>query len=194
MTGPNLLAFGDSLTAGYGLSRTDAFPAQLERLLQGTHPGAAVRNAGVSGETSIGGRARLSRLLSSLDIRPDLAIVELGANDFIRGIDPVRTEDNLDAILRELARCGIPTLLAGMAAPALLGPIAARFNALFPALAAKHRVPLYPFFLKGVIGDPALTLADGLHPNARAIGIVARNILPSVLAALGATPDRAAAG
>ena len=190
--GPYLLAFGDSLTAGYGLSPEMAFPRQLERLLRERRPGAVVDNAGVSGDTTASGRARLPRVLSSLTRRPDLAILELGANDFLRGFDPARTRDNLDWMLREFGRAGIPVLLAGMLAPAFLGGWAARFNAIHPDLAEAHGVPLYPFFLDGVAGDRSLTLADGIHPNARAIGIVAGRILPHVEAALDRRDARAA--
>ncbi|HEX8486890.1 arylesterase [Sphingomonas sp.] len=181
---PNVLAFGDSLTAGYGLASIDSFPAQLERLLRTTRPAAHVINAGVSGDTSASGRARLPRVLSRLTVRPDLAIVELGANDLLRGLAPARMRENLDAILRALADCGIPVLLAGMQAPPFLGSFARGYDAVFTDLAAAHGVPLYPFFLAGVVGDPALVLADGIHPNARAIGIVAQAILPHVEAAL----------
>ena len=184
VTYPFILAFGDSLTAGYGLAPDRSFPRQLEGLLRVRHPAAQVHNAGVSGDTSAGGLARLPRVLASLPARPDLAIVELGANDLLRGIAPERMQGNLDAILRELARCGIPVLLAGMWAPPFLGGFAARYNQVFPALAKAHGVPLYPFFLAGVAGDPALTLADRIHPNAQAIGIVAGRILPQVEAAL----------
>ena len=190
--GPYLLAFGDSLTAGYGLSPEMAFPRQLERLLRERRPGAVVDNAGVSGDTTASGRARLPRVLSSLTRRPDLAILELGANDFLRGFDPARTRDNLDWMLREFGRAGIPVLLAGMLAPAFLGGWATRFNAIHPDLAEAHGVPLYPFFLDGVAGDRSLTLADGIHPNARAIGIVAGRILPHVEAALDRRDARAA--
>lgn len=190
MSGPVVLAFGDSLTAGYGLRSDESFAAQLERALRGARPGARVINAGVSGDTSANGLARLPRVLSGLPARPDLAIVELGANDLLRGIDPTRTRANLDAILHGLAQAGIPPLVAGMMAPPFLGPFAARFNVIFPDLAKAHGAPLYPFFLDGVVGDPTLTLADRFHPNARAIGIVVNRILPHVLAAL---PDRAAA-
>ena len=190
--GPYLLAFGDSLTAGYGLSPEMAFPRQLERLLRERRPGAVVDNAGVSGDTTASGRARLPRVLSSLTRRPDLAILELGANDFLRGQDPARTRDNLDWMLREFGRAGIPVLLAGMLAPAFLGGWATRFNAIHPDLAEAHGVPLYPFFLDGVAGDRSLTLADGIHPNARAIGIVAGRILPHVEAALDRRDARAA--
>lgn len=190
---PFILAFGDSLTAGYGLQRHESFAAQLERLLRERCPGASVHNAGVSGDTTSGGRARLPRVLSALPQRPDLAIIELGANDLLRGIDPDRTRDNLDWMLRELGRCGIPALLAGMVVPAFLAPgYVGRFNAIFPALAQAHRVPLYPSFLDGVAGQPGLTLPDGLHPNATAIGIVARAILPHVEAALARPAAQAA--
>jgi acyl-CoA thioesterase-1 len=188
---PFILAFGDSLTSGHGLAAADSFPAQLEALLRATHPGAYVRNAGVSGDTTASGLARLPRLLSRLDRRPDLAIVELGANDMLRFVDPPRIRHNLDVILDQFGRCGIPVLLAGMMAPLLLGALASRLNAIYPDLAAKHGLPLYPFFLKGAIGQ-GLSLRDGIHPNARAIGIVARGILPAVVAAL-ATPAAAAA-
>ena len=185
MTSLHILAFGDSLTAGYGLAPHESFPRQLEALLRERRPGATVHNAGVSGDTSAGGLARLPRVLARLTSKPDLAIVELGANDLIRGIAPERMRDNLDAILTELARCGIPVLLAGMWAPPFLGAFAERYNRVFPALAKAHGVPLYPFFLAGVAGDTKLTLRDRIHPNAEAIGIVARRILPHVEAALG---------
>lgn len=189
---PYILAFGDSLTAGYGLAPEMAFPRQLERLLKERRPGALVENAGVSGDTTASGRARLPRVLSRCKHRPDLAILELGANDLLRGFDPARTRDNLDWMLTEFGRAGIPVLLAGMLAPPFLGGWAARFNAIHPELARAHGVALYPFFLDGVVGDRGLTLADGIHPNARAIGIVARRILPHVEAALDCEDARAA--
>ena len=187
-----MLAFGDSLTAGYGLSPSLAFPAQLEVLLRERRPGAVVTNAGLSGDTTASGRARLSRVLSGLRQKPDLAILELGANDLLRGIDPARTRDNLDWMLGEFGRCGIPVLLAGMIAPPFLGDWAARFNTVYPDLAAKHGATLDPFFLAGVVGDRSLTLADRVHPNARAIGIVARRVLPAVERALNQSPRQAA--
>ena len=190
---PNVLAFGDSLTAGYGLARADSFPAQLEVLLRRSRPHARVLNAGVSGDTTASGRARLPGVLSRLDVRPDLAIVALGANDLLRGVAPERMRENLDVILRALADCGIPVLLAGMQAPTFLGWFAQSFDAVFPDVAARHRVALYPFFLAGVVGDPTLVLADGIHPNARAIGIVAQAILPHVEAALDASERARAA-
>lgn len=183
---PLVLAFGDSLTAGYGLARDEAFPAQLEALLRRTRPQARVLNAGVSGDTTASGLARLPGVLSRLTARPDLAIVELGANDLLRGIAPARMRDNLDAILTRFADCGIPVLIAGMQAPPFLGAFARTYDAVFADLAAKHRLPLYPFFLAGVVGDPTLVLADRIHPNARAIRMVASAILPHVEAALDA--------
>lgn len=192
MTYPYILALGDSLTAGYGLQPHESFPRQLEALLRARHSGASVVNAGVSGDTSAGGLARLPRVLAKLSARPDLAIVELGANDLLRGIPPERMQGNLDAILRELARCGIPVLLAGMWAPPFLGAFAERYNRVFPELAKAHGVPLYPFFLAGVAGDPALTLRDRVHPNARAIGMVAARVLPQVERALAGTESKAA--
>lgn len=179
-TDPFVLALGDSLTAGYGLPASHSFASQLQSLLRARYAGAVVHNAGVSGDTSAGGLARLPRVLGRIAQRPDLAIVELGANDLLRGIPPERMRSNLDAILVELARCDIPTLLAGMFAPPVLGAFAERYNAVFPALAKQHEVPLYPFFLDGVVGDPSLTLADRLHPNARAVGLIAGRILPHV--------------
>jgi acyl-CoA thioesterase-1 len=192
MTYPYILALGDSLTAGYGLPAHLSFAAQLQALLRDRHPQANVYNAGVSGDTSAGGLARLPRLLSRLPSRPDLAIVELGANDLLRGIAPERMQANLDAILTELGRCGVPVLLAGMLAPPILGGYARRYNAVFPAVAQAHGAALYPFFLDGVVGDPTLTLADGIHPNARAVGIVARRILPHVEAVLASAVRDAA--
>lgn len=179
-----ILAFGDSLTAGYGLRRDDAFPAVLERGLQAKFAGASVHNAGVSGDTTSGGRARLPRVLAALPRTPNLAIVELGANDFIRGVDPARTADHLDAILAMLHDCRIPVLLAGMQAPAILGERARRFNAIYPTLATRHAVALDPFFLDGVAGRQGFVLADGFHPNAAGIAHVVARILPRVEAVL----------
>lgn len=190
---PFVLAFGDSLTAGYGLARDDAFPVRLQSLLRARQPDAVVQNGGVSGDTTTLGRARLPRLLSALRQRPDLAILELGANDFLQGLDPARTRQNLDAMLVTFADSGIPVLLAGMRAPPFLGAAAALFNAIHPDLAARHGVPLYPFFLDGVVGRRDLTLADGIHPNAVAIAEVARRVLPHVERALAAAGACAAA-
>jgi acyl-CoA thioesterase-1 len=184
-TGPTILALGDSLTAGYGLKRDEAFPAQLERLLRAHWPDAAVINGGVSGNTTAQALARLPRLLSAQPHKPDLAIVALGANDMIRGVPADTMRLNLDAILTSFHDCGIPVLLAGMLMPGFVGPdFARRYNVVFPELATKHHATLYPFFLKGVVGDRSLLLADRVHPNAQAVGMVAQSIMPTVMQAL----------
>ncbi|MDB5690220.1 MAG: family lipase [Sphingomonas bacterium] len=180
-----VLAFGDSLTAGYGLGPTQSFPARLEGALRKGGVAARVHNAGVSGDTTAAGRARLGWVLRGLGRKPDLAIVELGANDMLRGLKPAETRANLDAILAELKRRRIPTIVAGMrAAPNLGRAYAAAFEGIFPALAAKHGARLYPFFLEGVAGNRSLLLADGMHPTARGVDIITARILPTVRAAL----------
>ena len=187
---PFVLAFGDSLTAGYGLAASESFAAQLEAALRADHPRARVRNAGVSGDTSQHALARLPRLLSSLDHRPDLAIVEFGANDLMRGVPLARTRASLDAILAELARCDIPVLLAAMEAPRFLGAVAEQCDELYVGLGRTHGVPVVPFFPAGVLGHPAMTLRDRLHPNARAIAMVVAAMLPAVVAAIAAGKRR----
>lgn len=188
---PHVLAFGDSLTAGYGLAASKSFPAQLEKGLRAYWPTASVRNAGVSGDTTASALARLPRLLSSLTSRPDLAIVELGANDLLRGIAPERTRANLDTILSDFSRCGIRVLLAAMELPSFLGGVSALCNALYADLAARHRVPVQPFFPEGVLGHRSLVLRDRLHPNARAIELVTEAMVPAVVAALGGASQAA---
>jgi acyl-CoA thioesterase-1 len=177
---PLVLAFGDSLTAGYGLARDEAFPVRLEALLRETAPGAVVQNAGVSGDTSGKALARLPRLLSSLDRRPALAIVELGANDLIRRIPPAQTRANLDAILTEFTRCGIATLLATFEPPPFLGSLVGEYAGIYGSVAARHGVAAHPFFPPGVLGHHAHVLRDRLHPNALAIDKVARAMAPVV--------------
>jgi acyl-CoA thioesterase-1 len=180
-----ILAFGDSLTAGYGLAPAMAFPNRLQAALRAGGVPARVYNAGVSGDTSAAGRARLAWVLRSLKTKPDLAIVELGANDMLRGLPPTQTRANLDAILGTLRAQGIPVLVAGMrAAPNLGRSYAATFEPIFPALARKHGARLYPFFLEGVAGNPALLQGDGMHPNPRGVAVIVRRILPAVRAAL----------
>lgn len=178
-----LLVFGDSLTSGWGLASRDAFPAGLERALRAAgRKDVRVIAAGVAGDTSAGGRARLAWSLAD---RPDAAIVELGANDGLRGIDPESTRGNLDAILTELKRRGIPVLLAGMYAPPNLGrEYGAAFDAIYPDLASKHGVQLYPFFLDGVAVEPGLNQPDGLHPNADGVAVIVERILPYVMRVL----------
>lgn len=178
---PYILAFGDSLTAGYGLARHEAFPARLQAMLRPSLPNATVQNAGISGDTTASALRRLPRLLSSLGSKPDLAIVELGANDLIRRIDPAQTRANLDAILREFDRCAIPVLLASFAPPAFLGELVQAYAGLYEDLGAAHGARVHPFFPPGVLGHHAHVLRDRLHPNAVAIHKVARLMLPVVL-------------
>ena len=178
-----IVVLGDSLTSGHGLARkTDAFPARLQAALVDRGVDAFVINAGVSGDTSAGG---LARLAWSMADGPDLAIIELGANDALRGLAPDATYENLNAILAWLGDQGIPVLLAGMLAPPNMGDaFAASFNDIFPRLAADHGVILYPFFLEGVASDAALLQSDGMHPNTAGVEVITAGILPFVLQAL----------
>lgn len=185
--GALIWAFGDSLTAGYGLPPAQGFPVRLQSALRRAGVAATVRNGGVAGDTSAQGRARLAWGLRGLGRKPNLVIVELGANDMLRGVPPSATEKNLDLILRELKRRDIRVLFVGMRAAPNLGAAYTRgFESMFPRLAHRHAVPLYPFFLEGVAGDQALFQADGRHPNARGVEIIVRRILPAVRSALRA--------
>lgn len=178
-----ILAFGDSLTAGYGLASHEGFAAKLEAALKAKGISARVINAGLSGDTTAGGIARLDW---ALEPKPDFAIVELGGNDGLRGLDPKETRANLDAILTKLKAKGVPTLLAGMYAPPNMGPDYGKaFNALFPELAAKHGVAFYPFFLDGVAAQRELNQPDGIHPNAKGVDVIVERILPYVLKLIG---------
>lgn len=171
-----ILALGDSLTAGYGLPPEQGFTAALERALKERGIDARVIDGGVSGDTSAGG---LSRLDWSLADDPQVAVVALGANDGLRGIDPAATRANLDAILAKLREKGVTVLLAGMYAPRNLGrDYAQRFDGVYPELAEKHGVALYPFFLEGVAAEPRLNQADGIHPNREGVAVMVRGILP----------------
>jgi acyl-CoA thioesterase-1 len=184
-----ILAFGDSLTAGYRLKPAESFPAQLEALLRAEGQKVRVHNAGVSGDTTAGGKARLGWVLAGLKQKPDLAILELGANDMLRGQNPKLTEANLDAMLAEFKKRGIPVILAGMFASQNLGVrYFDEFNSIFPTLAKKHGATLYPFFMKGVVFNKPLLLDDGIHPNRQGVGVIARNILPVVRAELARLP------
>lgn len=156
------------------------FPARLEALLRADHPAARVQNAGVSGDTTRAALHRLPRLLSSLDHRPDLAIVELGANDLISRVAPAQTRANLDQILCELHRCAIPILLASFEPPPFLVQHMQAYAGLYDALGAKYGAVVHPFFPAGIVGDRAHVLRDRLHPNALAIDKVARAMLPVV--------------
>ncbi len=187
-----LVAFGDSLTAGYGLPAGSAFAAVLERALRAEGHAVTIVNAGVSGDTASGGLARLDWSISD---GTDGVILELGANDMLRGIDPDVTRSALDAILARLAQRRIAVLIAGMrASPSLGKAYKARFDAIYPALAEKYKVPLYPFFIDGVAGEPQLKLADGLHPNAAGVARMVEGILPSLRAFLQKLGSKAHAG
>lgn len=180
-----ILAFGDSLTAGYGLKPQEAFPAQLEAALRRSGQAVRVHNGGVSGDTSAAGRGRLNWVLAGLKAKPDLVILELGANDMLRGQKPALTRANLDAMITELKRRKIPVLLAGMRASYNLDrAYRSEFDGIYPALAQKHGVRLYPFFMDGVTGNRALLIADQMHPNAKGVAVIVKRILPSVRSAL----------
>lgn len=177
-----IIVLGDSLSAGYRLPREAAFTSQLETALKAKGYAVSVPNTGVSGETTSGGLSRLDWVLAD---KPGLMIVELGANDGLRGIDPARTRENLDLILTKLKEKGVPVVLAGMLAPRNLGSDYGKaFDAIYPELARKHGVPLYPFFLDGVAMDPKLNLEDGMHPTAEGVAIIVSRILPTITAAL----------
>jgi acyl-CoA thioesterase-1 len=173
-----VVAFGDSLSAGYMLPADAAFPAVLQTALRGAGFDVVVANAGVSGDTSAAG---LERLDWSVPDGTDAVIVELGANDMLRGLDPAATEKNLGAILARLKARNVKVLLAGMlAAPGLGADYVKRFDAMYPELADRYGVPLYGFFLAGVAQDPKLKLIDGMHPNPAGVAVIVKNILPSV--------------
>jgi acyl-CoA thioesterase-1 len=173
-----IAVLGDSLTSSYGLDLAQGFPARLEQRLAEAGFDCTVLDAGVTGDTSAGGRARLDWLLAD---EPSHVIVELGGNDALRALPPEEMERNLDAIIARLQAEGIPVLLAGMLAPPNLGADYGReFAAVFPRLAERHDVPLYPFFLDGVAGDPDLNQPDGIHPSAAGIERIVEGILPTV--------------
>jgi len=177
-----IVVLGDSLSAGYGLAANEAFPAKLQAALRAKGESVEIANAGVSGDTASGGRDRLDW---SVPDGTDAVIVELGANDALRGIDPKLTRTALDEIIARLRERGVKVLLAGMLAARNYGAdYAARFDPIFPELAAAHRVPLYPFFLDGVVGDAKLNQRDGIHPTAAGIDIIVERILPTVEAFL----------
>ncbi len=173
---------GDSITAGYGLPAASALPNQLRLQLQKLGVPAQVRAAGVSGDTTAGGLARVD---FSVRKDTDLVIVALGANDLLQGQDPKRTRANLDGIIRRLKARKVGVVLAGIAAPVEIGGGYARdFNAIWPALARAHGVPLYPNLIDGVARVPALNQPDGIHPNARGAAIIAARLAPVVARAL----------
>ncbi len=177
--GARILAFGTSLTAGFGLDEDDSFTNDLEEAVRAAGYDATVINAGVSGDTSAAARARLDWVLAN-DITH--AIIEHGSNDALRGIEPAQTEANLRAILDAFQARGIPVLFTGMLAPRNLGPdYAEEFDAIYPRLAEDYDVLFYPFFLDGVVVDKDLNQPDGIHPNPEGVDVIIERITPFVL-------------
>lgn len=173
-----IIAFGDSLTAGYLLNASEAFPAQLQMALQGRGHKVQVINAGVSGDTTAAG---LERLSWALETKADAVILELGANDALRGLDPKEARANLDKILTAIKAKGADVLIAGMKAPGNWGDTYAKeFDAIFPDLAKKYDAALYPFFLEGVALQSSMVMSDGLHPTAQGVAEIVKRILPEV--------------
>lgn len=173
-----LVVLGDSLSAGYQLDSTDAFPAKLQKALTERDYKVHVINAGVSGDTSSGGLARLEWSISP---NTNAVIIELGGNDALRGIDPHLTRDNINAIIENLQQRNIAVLLTGMLAPPNLGSeYSQAFNSIFPNAAKRHNVFFYPFFLDGVAGNSDLNLPDGIHPTASGVDVIVERILPQV--------------
>ncbi len=173
-----IVALGNSLTEGYQLSREEAYPAQLESLLKEGGYDVVVINHGISGDTTAGGRSRIDH---SLEEKPDLVILELGPNDFLRGIAPSATRNNLEFMLKKLRSAAVDVLLVGFKAAPNIGPAyKEQFDKIFPELAEAYDAVLYMHFLDGVAGDAELNLSDGIHPNKAGYAIVARNLLPYV--------------
>lgn len=180
---PAVLVLGDSLTAGYGLPAEDAFPTRLEQRLRRQGVSARVVNGGVSGDTTAGGLARLDWMLAD---KPDCVLLELGANDALRGIPPAAVRDNLDKMIRRIKASGAKLLLIGMLAPPNWGKeYENAFDRIYPELARADQVPLYPFFLEGVAMKPDLNQPDGLHPNRRGVGVLVDRIAPIVARLIG---------
>ncbi len=183
-----LVGFGDSLMAGYQLPAADAFPVKLEKALREKGYEVEIANAGVSGDTSSAGLARLDW---SIPEGTQGVILELGANDALRGIAPEQTEKNLDAMLTRLKERGIAVLLAGMLAPPNMGPdYGERFNGIYRRMAEKHGVALYPFFLDGVVTKANLQLEDGMHPNSEGVDVMVATMLPATEAFIKSIPAK----
>ena len=173
-----LVGFGDSLMAGYQLPESEGLPAQLQAALKARGVNTVVVNAGVSGDTSTAGLARVDW---SVPDGTDGVVLELGANDSLRGIAPEQTEKNLEEIIVRLRDRNIPVLLVGTIAPPNMGAeYAGRFNPIYARLAGKYQLPLYPFILDGVVMQPALQLEDGMHPNGKGVGVMAERMLPTL--------------
>ncbi|MDM9649631.1 arylesterase [Rhizobium sp. S163] len=182
----NLVGFGDSLMAGYQLPPGDGFPEKLQAALKAKGLDVAVANAGVSGDTTTGG---LSRIDWSVPDGTDAVILELGANDALRGIAPEQSEENLDQMITRLKERGIAVFLAGMMAPPNMGgDYAARFNPIYEKLARKHGLTLYPFFLDGVVLDASLKLEDGMHPNSKGVDTMVQKMEPAITQFIGTLP------
>jgi acyl-CoA thioesterase-1 len=182
---PLIVAFGDSLYAGYQLGPKEGLAPQLQAALAADGVVARVQNAGVSGDTTAAGRQRLTYVLDNAKAKPALVVLGLGGNDMLRGIDAAQTRANLDAMLAELKRRNIAVVLTGMVAAPNLGPDYAKtFNAIYPELSAKYDASLYPFILDNVVGKPDLMLGDHIHPNAKGVKIVAEGLAPLVEDAL----------
>lgn len=178
-----IMAFGDSLSSGYELRAGEGFAPVLERRLREEGFDVVVKNAAVAGATTADGRARLPY---ALEWDPDIVILELGANDALRAFRPRVTRENLDSMIGEIRSRGIKVLLAGMYAPPNLGQeYGDEFNSIYPELSEKHGVPLYPFFLDGVVLDPSLKLDDAMHPNAAGIRVIVDRIAPHVVSVIG---------
>ena len=176
-----VLAYGDSLTAGYQLPPGQGFAPQLEKALRAKGRDVTVVGAGVSGDTSTQGRARVNWVLAGMKQKPDLVVVELGANDMLRGQSPRTARDNIDAMVKAFKARGARVLIAGMRANPTLGArYITQFEGLFPAVAKANGAALYPFFLDGVTAQRGMLLGDGLHPNQRGVAVIVRRILPSV--------------
>jgi acyl-CoA thioesterase I len=182
-----VVVFGDSLYAGYKLGPKEGFAPQLQAALMAQGLSVRVHNAGVSGDTTAAGKSRLNFVLDNMGRKPDLLLLGLGGNDMLRGIKPAETRSNLSAMLDELKKRDIPVILTGILASPNMGPdYAGAFNPIFPALAKQYNVPLYPFFLKGVVADKALMLGDDIHPNAKGVAVIVKGVEPVVVQALEA--------
>ena len=182
---PLVIAFGDSLYAGYQLGPKEGLSPQLQAALTDDGVVARVQNAGVSGDTTAAGRQRLTYVLDNAKTKPALVILGLGGNDMLRGIGPDQTRANLDAMLAELQKRQIPVLLTGMmAAPNLGSDYAKKFNPIYPELASKYEASFYPFILDNVVTDKSLMLGDNMHPNAKGVAVIAEGLAPLVEQAL----------
>lgn len=180
-----IVAFGDSLYAGYGLDQKEGFAPELQAALKAGGKDVRVHNAGVSGDTTAAGLRRMDFVLDSLPRKPDLVILGLGGNDLLRGLKPADTRANMEAMVNKLQDRDIPVMLTGMLAPPNLGAqFTDEFNIIYPALAKKYDVALYPFFMDGVLGNSDLFLPDGLHPTAEGIDVIVGKITPQVVEAL----------